>query len=138
MADECSCLFHLSNSQFLHHFNTTFPQKSSFHLVHPRSEMLSGVISALQRKTCPVECLQGDLQPPTLIGKPGPNSQITWASIPFSKPSRTKYLSYKSSPDEFDPASYQQEEIPPSLDRLKITYGVLDRRSSPWGNPIPG
>eukprot|EP00804_Cyclotella_cryptica_P015208 CCRYP_000735-RA/>CCRYP_000735-RA protein AED:0.27 eAED:0.27 QI:0/0/0/1/0/0/2/0/302 len=56
---------------------------------------------------------------------------------PFSKPSRTKYLSYKSSDSEFVTANLHATKIQSSLDRLKITYGQLPRRSLQWGPLTP-
>ena len=137
MADDASCLFHLTNPQFLSHFHSTYPQKPSLRLVHPTSKIVSGVISALHKKMCPVECLEADLQEPTLIGKHRQTLPISWASIPYSKPSRTKYQSYKSSSEESVRDNCLPTDIPSSLDRLKITYGQLHRRSSHWVNQTP-
>eukprot|EP00979_Chaetoceros_neogracilis_P017657 scaffold10260_cov266-Chaetoceros_neogracile.AAC.70 len=39
---------------------------------------------------------------------------------------------------EFVPASLQPTAIPSGLDRLKIIYGSLARRSSAWGAKDPG
>ena len=137
MADDASRLFHLSDSQFLSYFNTTFPQHTSFRHVHLASQMTSAVISALRNKTCKAESLLVEPPPPTPIGTSGPRSQLNWASVPYSKPSKTKYLSYKSSADEFVLENLQQTKLQSSLERLKITYGQLARRTSPWGPKTP-
>ena len=136
MADDSSRLFHLNDSQFLCHFNTTFPQSTSFRNVTLPSQMLSAVTSALRRKTCAAESLLAAPPPPTPTGGNGKTTQLNWASIPFSKPSRTKYKCYKSSSNEFIPDNYRPPQIASSLDRLKITYGQLARRSSPWVKAI--
>ena len=136
MADDSSRLFHLSDAEFLLYFNSTFPQAESFHLVHLSPQVSSSVISALRNKMCKPESLLVEPPPPIPTGKPGTASQLTWASIPFSKPSKTKYLSYKSSADEFVPENLQQTKLQSSLERLKITYGQLDKRTSPWGPRI--
>ncbi|KAL7508642.1 hypothetical protein ACHAXN_005688 [Cyclotella atomus] len=57
---------------------------------------------------------------------------MTWASTPFSKPSKTKYLSYKSFDNLFVPENLQSMAIQSGLDQLKITYGQLHRHSLLW------
>jgi hypothetical protein len=102
LADDASRLFHLSDTDFLTYFNTTYPQDVSFRLVTPTPSLLSAVTSALLRKPYNVESLRGEVPAPTPIGEPGVSTQIRWASTPFSKPSKTRYQSYKSSSCEFD------------------------------------
>jgi hypothetical protein len=137
MADDASRLFHLTDSQFLSYFNTTFPQHTSFHHVHLASQMTSAVILALRSKTCKAASLLVAPPPPIITGQNGRRSQLNWASIPYSKPSKTKYHSYRSSDDEFVLDNLQQTKLQSSLERLKITYGQLARRTSPWGPKIP-
>lgn len=137
MADDASRLFHLTDSQFLSYFNTTFPQHTSFHHVHLASQMTSAVILALRSKTCKAASLLVAPPPPIITGQNGRRSQLSWASIPYSKPSKTKYHSYRSSDDEFVLDNLQQTKLQSSLERLKITYGQLARRTSPWGPKIP-
>jgi hypothetical protein len=52
MSDDCSRLWHLSDSQLLAHFNATYPQTSSWRLWHPTPGMLSAVMSALRKTRC--------------------------------------------------------------------------------------
>lgn len=137
MADDASRLFHLTDSQFLSYFNTTFPQHTSFRHVHLASQMTSAVILALRSKTCKAASLLVAPPPPIITGQNGRRSQLSWASIPYSKPSKTKYHSYRSSDDEFVLDNLQQTKLQSSLERLKITYGQLARRTSPWGPKIP-
>ena len=132
MADDISRLFHLTDSQFLRYFITKFPQHKYFRLVQMPSKVISCVTSALRKKMCPPESLLVEPAAPAPTGTIGQPSQLNWASVPFSKPSRTKYKSYKSSADEFVPANLQQAMLPSSLERLKITYGQLGRRTSQW------
>ena len=136
MADDASRLFHLTNSQFLSYFNTKFPQHTSFRHVHLASQMTSAVILALRSKTCKAASLLVAPPPPIITGQNGRRSQLSWASIPYSKPSKTKYHSYRSSDDEFVLDNLQQTKLQSSLERLKITYGQLARRTSPWGPKI--
>ena len=133
MADDASRLFHMSDSQFLSYFNNTYPQPVPFKLVHLPPRVLSLTTSALFRKTCSAGYLKAELPPVTSIGESGPTTQLLWASTPYSKPSKTKYPSFRSSSTAFDPASLQPAAIKFGLARLKSTYGLLHRRTSPWG-----
>jgi hypothetical protein len=138
MADDASRLFELSNTAFASYFNSKFPQSLPYRLVQPTSQMVSAVISALRRKTCSAASLLVAPPQPVAIGTSGSSTQLNWASTPYSKPSRTKYLSFKSSSTEFDMEHFQPAAIKSSLDRLKSTYGQLRRRISPWGPQIHG
>ena len=137
MAHDASRLFHMSDSQFLSYFNATYPQPVPFKLVHLPPHVLSLTTSALLRKTCSAGYLKAELPPVTSIGKSGPTTQLLWASTPYSKPSKTKYPSFRSSSTAFDPASLQPAAIKFGLARLKSTYGLLHRRTSPWGPEPP-
>jgi hypothetical protein len=137
MADDASRLFTLSNQQFLDHFNTIYPQESCFRLVTPTPSLVSAMISALLRKPYNVELLRAAMPAPTPTGEPGASTQLPWASTPFSKPSKTRYQSYKSSSYASDKESLLATEVQSSLERLRITYGALDKRSSCWATQIP-
>ena len=136
LADDASRLFHLNDHDFLTHFNTMYPQPLSYHYATPTPAMTSAVISALLKKPYNVESLRDEMPAPTPTGTPGAVSQLSWASTPFSKPSRTRYQSYKSSSTEFEKEHLQSTAIPSSLERLKITYGALDKRSPCWATRI--
>lgn len=133
IADALSRTFDKPWTHLVRSLHAFLPQATGFQRWHPSKQTVSAVISALLKQRCNAEYLQAaQLAPP----QPGPNglpSPVTWASIPFSKPSTTKYHSYKSSPTKFVPANLQPVAIPSGLDRLKITYGTLRRRSSTWG-----
>jgi hypothetical protein len=47
MADDASRLWHLSDDALLSHFNSTYPQNTSWQLSHPRPNMLSALTTAL-------------------------------------------------------------------------------------------
>jgi hypothetical protein len=114
-----------------------FPQAPGFQRWTPTKPVVSAVISALRKLPSCRESLQDEQLAPPRPGTSGLSSQVTWASTPFSKPSRTKFHSYKSSPNEFIPENLQPTAIPSSLGRLKITYGELPRRSFMWGPVTP-
>jgi hypothetical protein len=136
LADDASRLFHLDDCCFLTHFNTTHTQPLSFQLATPSPSLLSAVISALLRKRYNAASLLDKAPAPTPTGNPGVSTQLNWASMPYSKPAKIKYRSYKSSSSEYDKALLHESAIPSSLERLKITYGALDKRSSCWADRI--
>ena len=137
VADALSRDFRLSMSAIHSQLSHLFPQNVGFQEWTPPSELVSSIISALQRKQSARESLLAEPRAPSPTGKNGSTSQLSWASTPFSKPSTTKFQSYKSSCTEFVPENLQPTAIQSGLDRLKITYGQLHRRSSPWGPTIP-
>ena len=138
MADDASRLFHLADPAFLSFFNSNHKQKQHWKHVQPLPQLISAVTSALLQKTCNAESLLVAPLQATPSGISGSSTQLNWASTPFSKPSRTKLQSYKSSSTEFVPENLRPTEIKSGLDRRKITYGALPRRSSPWGKTIQG
>ena len=136
MADDASRLLHFSNSTFLTHFNSTYPQPQSYKLVTPTLPMISSVISALRMKMCKLESLLVEPPPLAHTGPSGKSTPISWASTPFSTPSKIKFQSSKFSSSEFDLASLQPSSVRSSLGQLKTTYGLLPRRTWPWGPQI--
>ena len=133
VADALSRDFHLTLSAVMSNLSHLLPQEVGYQVWTPRPALVSAVISALRKKQSPRESLLVEPTPPSPIGSSGSPSPMKWASTPFSKPSRTKYQSYKSSSSEFVTENLQPKAIQSGLDRLKITYGQLHRRSSPWG-----
>ena len=133
LADDSSRLFQLNDSTFLSHFNTYHRQTKSYQLWTPSPKIVSAVTSALQRKRCQPESLLVEPPPAQAPGTSGATTVLNWPSIPFSKPSKTPYQSYRSSSSEFARETLQSKEMPFALERLKITYGTLDKRSNVWG-----
>ena len=70
---------------------------------------------------------------PILSGNAEGSSVYTWPLTPFSKPSRTKYQSYKSADDEYSRNNFQSTSIQSGLEQLQVTYGELHNRPSVWG-----
>ena len=138
LADALSRLFHLSNNSLLTHLRSLTPQKQPFQMLRLKPSVVSSVILALQKKPCRKESLLVVPKQPKLHGRSGKSSVLNWPSIPYSKPSRTKYQSYKSLDNAFAQECLHPKEVPSALDRLRITYGTLARRSLEWGPKIPG
>ena len=137
LADALSRHFHLSNNALLTHLQSLSPQKQPFQMLRLKPSVVSSVTLALQKKQCRKESLLVVPKPPKQPGHNGKNSVLSWPSIPYSKPSKTKYQSYKSLDNVFEQESLHPKEIPSALDRLRITYGTLAKRSLEWGPKIP-
>lgn len=138
LGDHASRLFHLSDEQFLTYLSSLLPQSTTFKLWTPSPQIVSAVISALRRKMLKPESVLVEPPPVTHIGENGLSSLPNWPSIPYSKPSKTRYQSYKSSAGDFVAAAYQPAKISSALEQLKSTYGQLGRRSLQWGAQIHG
>ena len=136
IADSLSRKFSLNWTDQLSDITPFIPQHALPQVWTPSKQITSAVISALLRRQSNRESLRVEPKVQSQLGPSGKSSQVSWASTPFSKPTATKYSSYKSSPYEFNAANYRPVEIPSGLDRLKITYGTLRRRSSTWGPKI--
>ena len=133
LADASSRLFHLPNTQFLSAMNSLYPQKIGFQQLHLEQKVISSVTCALQRRQSKMGSLLVEPGPLDQRGPSGKASVLNWPSIPYSKPSRTKYLSYKSLPNDFVKEKLEARTMPYALEQLRITYGKLLRRSSVWG-----
>lgn len=138
IADVLSRDFHLPWPALIDSLSPHLPQTVGYQHWTPSPQILSAVTSALLRKQSKRELLLVTPPKPSLPGISGPPSQLSWASTPFSKPSKTKYQCYKSLPSEFVSENLLPTAIPSGLDRLKLTYGTLRRRSSTWGPKIQG
>ena len=138
IADALSRDFHLTWPQLMDSLALYLPQNAGYQVWTPSPQIVSAVISALLRKQSRRESLLVVPPMPTPSGTSGSPSQLNWASTPFSKPSKTKFQSFKSSPNEFVTEDLQPANVQFGLDRLKITYGSLRRRSSTWGPTIRG
>ena len=137
VADSLSRNFHLTLPEVFSRLSHCLDQSTGYQAWTPTSQVVSGILSALRKKQLPRESLLVEPSPPSRRGKNGSTSQLNWASTPFSKPSKTRYQSFKSSSNEFVRANLRPAKIRSGLDRLKITYGALPRRSCRWGPTIP-
>jgi len=128
-ADALSRDFHLSESQSLTFITKILPQTNSYQVWTLSPKVISSVITALLRQPSYPESLLVVPKAPKQHGNNGKKSSLKWPLTPFSKPSKTKYRSYKSFLSEFVPANLQPTAIPSRLDRLEITYGSLANTS---------
>ena len=84
MADDCSRLWQLTDAEFLHHMNTTYPQKHSWQLYQLPGETLCALISALSKTRSPPESWLNATTPTPASGPRGPSTAATWGYHPTS------------------------------------------------------
>ena len=140
MADLCSRAWHLTDSQLLHHFNTTYPQKHTWHVCQLNSDLNLELISALWRTATPMMSLPKTPSPRIPLGTFGIDSVRPTQSIHTSKilkPAKILSLSSSSSP-----SSTARESCPPaaSLSDLNVwrtPFVRWVRRSPGWGPRTP-
>ena len=104
-----------------------FPNPDEYHIWTPSEKFMSVVISTLLNKCVPHEEILVNPpipchQPPSSLSK---QLAVSWPSAPYSKPSRTKDKSYKSSESEFHKENLYAPQILSSLSLLKVTYGSV-------------
>ena len=131
--DKASRLFHLTNDQFLHYFNTNFPQDEPWHLWTPSDEITSVVTSALLSKKFSMESLLKDPKPTITCGTDGAPTVNHWAWTPSSQISKTPSQSSKSLQDACGPESWHRVGTRFATAPLKVTYGRLGKRLPLWG-----
>jgi len=83
MADNCSHLWHLSDTDLLSHFHSCYPQASGWKLCHLPNKMNSMLISALQQQPLMPESYLHGYSQPTDTGPCGPLSATTSTSTHF-------------------------------------------------------
>jgi hypothetical protein len=127
IADSLSCNFDLPWPDQLANIMPFLPQHNGPQVWTPSRQVVSAVTSALPRKQSKQESLQVMPPAPLLLEPSGVTSPVAWVSTPFSKPSRTKYHSFKSLPSKFVAENYLPVAVQSGLDGLKITYGMLSR-----------
>jgi hypothetical protein len=136
MADDCSRLWHLDDSQLLAYFNSKYPQTQPWQQWIPSPGMLSAVISGLRRKRCePVSFLVAPAQRPA-TGNCGSPSAIPCESTRIYKNQLRVSMgsrSYKSSRCDTALGISHPAATPSALARLKTPSVQLRKRWPLWG-----
>ena len=134
MADDASRLWNLSDTALLTHFNSHYPQSTSWELRHPSTTIPSALNGALFKKRCVPESLLNAIAQPTLPGASGRPFVPVSESHPTS-PRRhlTKSLFYNSSHNVTASAPYRPAVGPSGLERWRMPYEAWGRRSPGWG-----
>jgi hypothetical protein len=135
MADDTSCLWHLTDTQLLAHFEQNYPQSQPWQLQTLRLPMhSSALISALLRtRVAP----QSVLNVPTPMITPGASGSLSarnTKSTPFWQLSQTQSLTYKSLHNDTATAALPKKMVSQSdLDQLRTSLVPLARRWPAWG-----
>ena len=138
LSDDASRLHHLSDAEFLTHFNSTYPQTTSWQLWTPSPAILSSVTLALRKRPCVPELLLHAPAAAIPTGITGAPFVTTWPSTPYCQTSRTQLPSSKSLLTGIDMATSTGNAWRPSARApLKMPYGVLHKRSRAWVKPTP-
>jgi hypothetical protein len=136
MSDDCSRLWRLTNAELLAYFNSTYPQKLPWRMWTPSPNMLSAVISALQRKRSTPESFLTVSLPKVDTGSCGPPSASNMASTLHYKQLlkvSMRSRSYKSSPIATAMAPSLPVVNPLGLAQLKMPSVLLRKRWPQWG-----
>ena len=128
LADKASRLFHLTDAQFLAHFNNMFPQKLPWRLYTPTSRLQHAVVCALHNKPYDSACVQAPTEPPLTIGPVGALSVSAWPSTPYLRISKTQSPSLQSSQSCTATAPLLPEAGKSMVVRWKVPYGRLVKR----------
>lgn len=138
MADDCSRLWHLSDSQLLAHFNSTYPQTKPWQICHLSSQMNSALISALRRTPCDLQSIRTTPSARMPIGSSGSNF------VPSATWTRSWQTFRILSPTSKSlPSDIEMEKLPPAATSSQLSTFVtssarLVRRSPFWGPRTPG
>jgi hypothetical protein len=133
MADDASRLWHLSNSELLHHFNSSYPQPLPWTFSPLRPELLSALISALQCKRLDPASFLPEPSHAMLPGLSGFVSAPTLPSTLLSSTTPTLSAPYKSSPTDTAPGPFPPAVNLSDLVRWKTHSAPLPRRYAAWG-----
>jgi hypothetical protein len=133
MADDCSRLWYLDDSALLTHFNSTYPQATSWTLCHLRPEMHSALISSCfgHRNTPALYLVEPVL--PTSTGIGGLPSAKIWPKTNISTIVQTQSPYSKSSATDTAPGPWPPAVNRWELERWKTSSVRWARRSPDWG-----
>lgn len=134
MADDASRRWDLSDTALLTHFNSTYPQATSWRLLTLQPDMFSAVIGALSRQRCIPTTLQLDTPRPLPPGRCGSNFAPPPACAPTSETFRaTLSPSSSCSPTNIAPVASPPATDPFALARWRTPFATWRRRSPGWG-----
>ena len=134
MADDASRRWDLSDAELLSHFNSTYPQDTSWTSLHLTPTMFCAVIGALSRKRSTPTNLHIGALPLPLPGTFGNVSALLPASTLTSPTSAgIPYPSCSSSPISIGRAVSPPATGPFDLARWKTPSAMWRRRSPGWG-----
>jgi hypothetical protein len=133
MADDASRLEHLTDLEFLSHFNSTYPQETSWHLFTLDPALPSAVCMSLRRQTSSREWSQADPRPPRTTGSCGKNSATISSWTQPLSPTTTPSPSSKSLPTSSGTGLSMRPAGKYELAQWRISSAVLGKRLRQWG-----
>ena len=133
LADKCSRLWNLNDAELLTHFNTHYPQETSWRLLHLRPEMRSALISALHRKRSRPESYLPAIARQRKHGRSGVRFAPTTMSTPTFRRWPTLSHCYKSSASAGATVASLPVESPTGLVPWRMQSGLSARNFPHWG-----
>lgn len=132
MGDDASRLFHLSDPEFVSHFNSAYPQPRPWKLCHPTTATSSAVISTLLPSQCTAEYLRTELRRPPPRGGSGKNSAPTSSSTRASPiwPTPSPYSWSLDNDGVTDASRLLGTKL--GLEHRRMPYVRWHRRSPTW------
>jgi hypothetical protein len=133
MADDCSRLWNLTDSQLLVHFNLVYPQNRPWRLCQLQNPMRCALTLALMTKGYDQELTTNGQKPWTTIGPAGTHS--AWSTIlsRTSETGRTMCPLSKSLVNATETVDWPPSRTPSRLAQWRTPYGQLARHTPDWG-----
>ena len=132
MADDCSRLWHLSDSELLSYFNSTYPQTKCWQLCHLNAETASEIHSALRCKRRSLREVQGVLKAVPMRSTDGESGAQLGTLIPPSASSPTPSRSCSHTPSSTATGPWQLSVSPFAHGNRKRLFDSLAKRSKLW------
>lgn len=138
MADDCSRLWHLSDTELLTHFHLTYPQSEPWRLCQLNPATYSSLISALHKQRCEPASLLATPTGKTALGTFGANIVGPLVKTQPCTTSPTQSPSSKSLPPEPAMGALPPVAGPSGLAPFLPRSVMWARRSPSWGPRILG
>ena len=133
MADDASRLWHLDDTSLLTHFDSHYPQTTSWRICHLTPAMTRAVTGALSRQRHVPASLLSAAPPRIPPGASGRPFALASATTPDSPTSATASLFCNSLPTGTARASLLPAASPSALGQWRTPYERWVRRSPGWG-----
>jgi hypothetical protein len=133
MADDASRRWDLTDDQLLTHFNSTYPQATSWQLQTLTSAINASLNGALFKKRATLASLLSVMPPPPPRGGSGRPSVPAWESTPTARGASTPSLFSSSSRNDIALAPSRPDVNPSALARWRKPYERWARRTPDWG-----
>ena len=136
MADDCSRLWHLTDTQLLAHFDSQYPQRQPWQLFHLRSPMRSALTSALFKRRSEPELALNEPVPTIALGLSGRSSATPTTLTPSSATSAMPSPSSRSSDNNTEMDASPPAKTLSELAQWRTRSVQWARRWPHWGPKI--